>query len=55
MVTVTDAGSPGITDDGRVPRATLNDSSSVSSSAVVVIVPAPVVLPAAIMMLDSGP
>ena len=55
IVTVTEVGLPDTTDDGRVPSATVNVSSRVSASAVVDIVPVPVVEPAAIVMLDSDP
>ena len=55
ILTVTEDGLPARTDEGRLPSATVNVSSSVSASSLVVIVPVPVAEPPAIVMLASAP
>ena len=55
MVTRTELGLPAVTDDGRLPSATVNVSSSVSASWFVVTVPVPFVEPELMVMLDSEP
>lgn len=55
IVTSTAFGSPRVTDDGRLPSATVNVSSSRSASWFAAILPAPVIEPAVMVMDGSAP
>ena len=55
IVTCTELVAPANTEDGRLPRATVNVSSSWSASSVVVIVPVPLVRPESMVMDAKAP
>ena len=55
ILTVIELGLPSVTEDGKLPSATVNVSSSVSASRAVVIAPVPLVWPPVIVMPASVP